>query len=116
MEALSSMNLAKNQEVIQRVRDEINSLLFQDELLWRQRSSCSRTSFENAAKDIFSVGCVLAELHLGKPLFDSTSLVMYLESGILPGLIQELPPHTKVVVEACIQKDWMRYLFCFFKF
>ena len=38
LEALSSMNLAENQEVIQRVRDEINSLLFQDELFWRQRS------------------------------------------------------------------------------
>ena len=38
LEALSSMNLTKNQEGIQRVRDEINSLLFQDELFWRQRS------------------------------------------------------------------------------
>jgi len=38
LEALSSMNLVENQEVIQRVRDEINSLLFQDELFWRQRS------------------------------------------------------------------------------
>uniref|UniRef100_A0A2N9EIF4 BEACH domain-containing protein n=1 Tax=Fagus sylvatica TaxID=28930 RepID=A0A2N9EIF4_FAGSY len=85
-----------------------NSIVYQELLLWRQRSSCSRTSFENAAKDIFSVGCVLAELHLGKPLFDSTSLVMYLESGILPGLMQELPPHTKILVEACIQKDWIR--------
>ncbi|XP_030949259.1 protein GFS12-like [Quercus lobata] len=84
------------------------SMGYQELLLWRLGSSCSRTCFERAAKDIFSVGCVLAELHLRKPLFDSTSLVMYLESGILPGLIQELPPHTKVLVEACIQKDWMR--------
>ena len=38
LEALSSMNLVENQEVIQRVREEINSLLFQDELFWRQRS------------------------------------------------------------------------------
>ena len=35
LEALSSMNLTKNQKGIQRVRDEINSLLFQDELFWR---------------------------------------------------------------------------------
>lgn len=92
------------------------SMGYQELLLWRLGSSCSRTCFKHVARDIFSVGCVLAELHLRKPLFDSTSLVMYLESGILPGLIQELPPHTKVLVEACIQKDWMRYLCCFFYF
>ncbi|KAG6664127.1 protein GFS12 [Carya illinoinensis] len=84
------------------------SMGYQDFLLWRQRSSCMSIFSEDAAKDIFSVGCVLAELFLRKPLFDSTSLAMYLESGILPELMQELPPHTKVVVEACIQKDWMR--------
>ena len=38
LEALSSMNMAKNLESIQRVRDEIYYLLFQDELFWRQRS------------------------------------------------------------------------------
>jgi WD repeat-containing protein 81 len=93
------------------------SMGYQELLLWRQRSFCSRISSEDAAKDIFSVGCVLAELYLRKPLFDSTSLAVYLESGILPGLIQELPPHTKVLVEACIQKDWMRYpLFYFILF
>ena len=37
-EALSSMNMAETLELIQKVRDEINSLLFQDELFWRQRS------------------------------------------------------------------------------
>lgn len=38
LEALSSMNMAEHLESIQRVRDEINSLLFQDELFWRQQS------------------------------------------------------------------------------
>ena len=32
LSALSSMNMVENLELIQRVRDEINSLLFQDEL------------------------------------------------------------------------------------
>lgn len=35
---------------------------------------------------------------------------MYIGSGVLPESILELPPHGKVLVEACIQKDWRRYL------
>ncbi|PON68424.1 Regulatory associated protein of TOR [Parasponia andersonii] len=89
------------------VGDE-DSVGYQELLLWRQKSSCSTNPSMDIAKDIFSVGCILAELHLGRPLFDSTSLAMYLESGVLPGLILELPPHTRVLVEACIEKDWMR--------
>ncbi|KAJ6720889.1 hypothetical protein OIU85_024034 [Salix viminalis] len=84
------------------------SLGYQELLLWRQKSSCSRALSEDFAKDIFSVGCVLAELYLKRPLFNSTSLASYIQSGISPGSMQELPPHTKVLVEACIQKDWAR--------
>ncbi|KAJ6432158.1 hypothetical protein OIU84_019414 [Salix udensis] len=84
------------------------SLGYQELLLWRQKSSCSRALSEDFAKDIFSIGCVLAELHLKRPLFNSTSLASYIQSGISPGSMQELPPHTKVLVEACIQKDWAR--------
>ncbi|KAJ0034884.1 hypothetical protein Pint_24247 [Pistacia integerrima] len=73
-----------------------------------KKSSHSRTLSEDIAKDIFSVGCLLAELHLQRPLFDSTSLTMYLESGVFPGVLQELPPQTKILVEACIEKDWTR--------
>ncbi|CBI25946.3 unnamed protein product, partial [Vitis vinifera] len=88
--------------------DDEGSVGYQELLLWRQKSYCSKALSEDVAKDIFSVGCILAELHLRRPLFDSTSLAMYLENGILPGLIQELPPHTKALVEACILKDWRR--------
>lgn len=38
LEELTSMNIAENQDQIQKVRDEINCLLLQDELFWRQRS------------------------------------------------------------------------------
>lgn len=82
---------------------------YQELLLWRQKSCLSRTSSKEAARDIFSIGCLLAELYLRRPLFDSTSLAMYLESGVFPALMQELPSHAKVLVEASIEKDWMRY-------
>lgn len=82
---------------------------YPDFLLWRKKVSCSKLVSEDVSKDIFSVGCLLAELHLCKPLFDSTSLAVYLEDGTLPGLLQELPPHVRLIVEACIQKDWTRY-------
>ena len=88
---------------------EEDSVGYQELLLWRQKSSCSTCPSVDIAKDIFSVGCLLAELHLGRPLFDSTSMAMYLESGVLPRLMLELPPHTRVIVQACIEKDWTRY-------
>uniref|UniRef100_A0A5B6YV66 Putative inactive serine/threonine-protein kinase lvsG n=1 Tax=Davidia involucrata TaxID=16924 RepID=A0A5B6YV66_DAVIN len=88
--------------------DDDSSLGYQELLLWRQKSSCSRIFSEDVAKDIFSLGCILAELHLRRPLFDPTSLALYLNNDVLPRLIQELPPHTQMLVESCIQKDWLR--------
>ncbi|GAV71633.1 WD40 domain-containing protein/Beach domain-containing protein [Cephalotus follicularis] len=84
------------------------SMGYQDLLLWKQKVSYSKTLSEDVAKDIFSIGCVLAEQYLRRPLFDSTSLAIYFKNGDLPGLLLELPPHIKVLVELCIQKDWMR--------
>ncbi|KAI3459173.1 hypothetical protein Pfo_015836 [Paulownia fortunei] len=84
-----------------------DSMGYQEILLWRQTSS-SKISSKRAADDIFAVGCILAELQLGKPLFGLNSLASYLESGVLPSSMQDLPHHMKVIVEACIQKEWNR--------
>ncbi|XP_038721856.1 protein GFS12 isoform X2 [Tripterygium wilfordii] len=84
------------------------SMGYQELLLWRQKSSIPRIVSEDFARDIFSVGCILAELYLKRPLFDSTSLAAYIEEGVIPGLIMELPPDAKELIEACIQKDWRR--------
>lgn len=84
---------------------------YQELLLWRQKLDPSNMLFEDIAKDIFSIGCVLAELHLKRPLFDPASLASYLAEGIFPRTLQELSPPTRVLVEACIQRDWMRYHF-----
>ncbi|XP_054822309.1 protein GFS12 isoform X2 [Prosopis cineraria] len=81
---------------------------YPDLLLWRQKFSCSKVISEDVARDIFSVGCIIAELYLCRPLFDSISLAIYLEDGTLPGFLQELPTHIRLLVEACIQKDWTR--------
>ncbi|TKY51206.1 inactive serine/threonine-protein kinase lvsG [Spatholobus suberectus] len=81
---------------------------YPDLLLWKQKLSSSRLCSEDVARDIFSIGCLLAELHLCRPLFDPISLAIYLEDGTLPGFLQDLPPDIKLLVEACIQKDWMR--------
>ncbi|KAM7463204.1 hypothetical protein LguiA_031325 [Lonicera macranthoides] len=88
--------------------DADSSVGYQELLLWRQKTTDSKIFSEDVANDLFSVGCILAELHLRRPLFDPTSLAVYLESGVLPRLMQELPPHAEVFVEACIQKDWRR--------
>ncbi|OIS96433.1 PREDICTED: protein GFS12 isoform X2 [Nicotiana attenuata] len=95
--------LLKNIEVV----DDV-SIGYQALLLWKQKCSHPHILSEDVANDIFAVGCILAELHLRRPLFDPTSLAVYLECGVLPALVQELPPDTQVVVESCIQKDWRR--------
>lgn len=87
--------------------DDSGPVSFQELLLWRHASSLEPCS-EDTAGDIFSVGCILAELYLNRPLFDPTSLAAYMENGVFPGLIQELPPYARSVVEACIQGDHIR--------
>ena len=89
--------------------DDSDSLGFPELLLWRQKLSCLSLHFEDVAEDIFSTGCIIAELYLKRPLFNQISLAAYLDNGVSPRLMQELPPHTAVLVEACIQRDWRRY-------
>ncbi|KDP27993.1 hypothetical protein JCGZ_19073 [Jatropha curcas] len=85
-----------------------NTMGYQELQHWRRQPSYSKNSKEDFSKDIFAIGSVLAELYLKRPLFNSTSLATYIERDILPEFFQELPPHAKVLVEACIQKDWRR--------
>ncbi|XP_010276538.1 PREDICTED: protein GFS12 isoform X2 [Nelumbo nucifera] len=88
--------------------DDNGSMGFHELLLWRQKSSVMGTNSEIVAEDLFSFGCILAELYLNRPLFNPISLAAYMESGVLPGLMQELPPQAAVLVEACIERDWRR--------
>ncbi|XP_076903267.1 protein GFS12-like [Bidens hawaiensis] len=88
--------------------DDCSTSGYQDFLLWRQKSSCSTNLSAKIANDVFSIGCILAELHLKRPLFNPASLAQYLHSGVLPKLMQELPPQVNILVEVCIQKDWKR--------
>ncbi|KAK1291765.1 hypothetical protein QJS10_CPB17g00930 [Acorus calamus] len=86
--------------------EEECSLGFQELLLWRQKS---RGSFsEGFAEDVFSMGCVIAELYLRRPLFDSVSLAAYRDKGILPGMVEKLPPQVALLVKEAIQKEWRR--------
>ncbi|XP_072997201.1 protein GFS12 isoform X1 [Typha latifolia] len=88
--------------------DDSLSMGFQEILLWRQKSSALGISSQEQADDIFAVGCILAELYLERPLFDPVSLAAYKETGIVPGVLQELPSHVALLVEASIDKDWKR--------
>lgn len=94
--------------------DGESSSIYQDYELWKYKTSDSRTYSQKTAADIFSVGCIFAELYLRRPLFDYSSLTAYLDRGVLPAVLYKLPYHIKLLVKACIAKDWMRYdlLFC----
>ncbi|KAM0042092.1 putative protein kinase CMGC-MAPK family transcription factor WD40-like family [Helianthus debilis subsp. tardiflorus] len=88
--------------------DDCSTSGYQDFLLWRQKLSSSTNLSAQIANDVFSIGCILAELHLRRPLFNPASLAQYLHSGVLPKLMHELPPQVSILVEVCIQKDWKR--------
>ncbi|KAL8503271.1 hypothetical protein ACS0TY_022129 [Phlomoides rotata] len=49
-----------------------------------------------------------SELQMVKVLFGLNSLASYLEKGVLPSSMEDLPYPMKVVVEACIRKEWNR--------
>ncbi|KAF5195438.1 Wd repeat domain [Thalictrum thalictroides] len=88
--------------------EDNGSLGFQELCLWKQKSSDLGLPSKDIAEDIFAIGCILAELHLKRPLFNSTSLAAYVGSGILPGSMQDLPSNVAFLVEACIQREWWR--------
>lgn len=88
--------------------DDSGSMGFQELLHWRQKASSLGVCSEDLAEDIFSIGCILAELYLKRPFFDPVSLAAYKENGIIPRAVQELPPHVALLVEASIQRDWKR--------
>ncbi|XP_078161188.1 protein serine/threonine kinase isoform X4 [Carex rostrata] len=77
-------------------------------LNWKQKSCNSAVFSQNCANDVFSVGCILTELYLHKPLFNPVSLQAYRECGVMPALMQELPPHVALLVQSCIESDWKR--------
>lgn len=81
---------------------------FQDFLLWQNKFACLNSLSETLADDIFAVGCIIAELHLHRPLFDPVSLAAYINDGILPELIKKLPPYLHHLVELTLHRDWRR--------
>ncbi|KAI4369490.1 hypothetical protein MLD38_017925 [Melastoma candidum] len=88
--------------------EDASSMVYPELLLWRKKISQSESLLRAAAEDIFSFGCVLAELILRRPLYDPISFPLHVDNGIIPYLVQELPPPARVIVEACIQKDCFR--------
>jgi WD repeat-containing protein 81 len=85
--------------------DDSSPMGYQELLRWKQMSY---SVTEHHANDIFSIGCMLAEIYLRRPLFDALLLAAYKETGILPGALHELPVHVAMLVESCIQREWKR--------
>jgi WD repeat-containing protein 81 len=78
---------------------------YQELLLWNQESYSEN---ELHANDAFSIGCMVAEMYLQRPLFNTAMLAAYKEISIVPGALQELPSHVALLVKSCIQRDWKR--------
>ncbi|XP_008674005.1 protein GFS12 isoform X1 [Zea mays] len=85
--------------------DDNSHMGYQELLLWNKKSNSQN---ECHANDVFSIGCILAEIYVQKPLFDNALLSAYKEIGIMPGALQGLPSHVTLLVESCIQREWKR--------
>ncbi|WVZ71326.1 hypothetical protein U9M48_019920 [Paspalum notatum var. saurae] len=85
--------------------DDGSPMAYQELLLWNQKSYSEN---ESHANDVFSIGCILAEIYMQRALFDNALLAAYKEIGIMPRALQELPSHVALLVESCIQREWKR--------
>ncbi|KAJ1283647.1 hypothetical protein BS78_03G144300 [Paspalum vaginatum] len=85
--------------------DDGSPMAYQELLLWNQKSYSEN---ESHANDVFSIGCILAEIYMQRAVFDNALLAAYKEVGIMPRALQELPSHVALLVESCIQKEWKR--------
>ncbi|CAI9090600.1 OLC1v1025407C1 [Oldenlandia corymbosa var. corymbosa] len=94
--------------LIENIEVDDDDVGYQELLVWGKKNSCSNVNSVDVADDIFAVGCILAELYLNRPLFNSNTIGTYLESGILPSSMEDLPLHVQVVVRSCIRKEWKR--------
>ncbi|XP_002990350.2 protein GFS12 [Selaginella moellendorffii] len=81
---------------------------YQRLVAWQREVSVLRPIRESEAADIFGIGCLVAEIFLQKPLFDSTSAAVWLERKSLPGTLNQLPPHVRIVVETTLAADIKR--------
>ncbi|KAJ8435741.1 hypothetical protein Cgig2_003163 [Carnegiea gigantea] len=95
-------------DLLEYLEEDENPKGYQELLFCSQQPAFSERLSPYAAEDIFSIGCIIAELYLKRPLFDPISLSTYINGGHLPGVVRELPPFVKILVEACIQRDWRR--------
>ncbi|KAL2641267.1 hypothetical protein R1flu_008854 [Riccia fluitans] len=59
-------------------------------------------------EDIFSAGCLIAQLYLQKPLFDPVTANAYHIHGHLPDQLNFLPPPVRSLVECTLEKDPLR--------
>ncbi|KAJ1283617.1 hypothetical protein BS78_03G141800 [Paspalum vaginatum] len=85
--------------------DDGSPMAYQELLLWNQKCYSEN---ESHANDVFSIGCILAEIYMQRAVFDNALLAAYKEVGIMPRALQELPSHVALLVESCIQKEWKR--------
>ncbi|KAI5077475.1 hypothetical protein GOP47_0007299 [Adiantum capillus-veneris] len=81
---------------------------YQDFLLWQNTATQNSTSVEGAGCDIFAIGCIIAELYLGRPLFDPISMGEFEERGLEPTVLQQLPAHVQSLVRLMIDINPVR--------
>ncbi|KAL3677663.1 hypothetical protein R1sor_020619 [Riccia sorocarpa] len=79
-----------------------------DDEVWQESSVRSAEGYKQnglGSEDIFSAGCLIAQLYLQMPLFDPVSANAYHVHGHLPDQLNLLPPTVRSLVQRTLEKD-----------
>lgn len=68
------------------------------EALRQQGTPCSETK----GRDVFAAACIIAEMYLQRPLFDPISMAAYEASGVLPDILNQLPPFVVSLIKPAL--------------
>jgi WD repeat-containing protein 81 len=68
------------------------------EALRQQGTPCS----EAEGRDVFAAACIIAEMYLRRPLFDPISMAAYEASGVLPDILNQLPPFVVSLIKPAL--------------
>ncbi|KAH7285537.1 hypothetical protein KP509_33G032600 [Ceratopteris richardii] len=85
--------------------DTSNEGTNQDFLVWENKALQYNAGAEGCSHDIFALGCIIAEIYLKRPLFDSVSLRDYEEHGQEPSTLHQLPIHVRSIVQLMVERD-----------
>ncbi|KAG0618615.1 hypothetical protein M758_4G078200 [Ceratodon purpureus] len=78
----------------------------EDLVWWEALRQQGRPCLEAEGGDVFAAACIIAEMYLRRPLFDPVSMAAYEASGVLPDILEQLPPFVVSLIKPALHPDF----------